>query len=122
MIFCSSELRGIISGSALATRVRISYSTLFRNSRVREMLNKFIVECSHSEKPESDFVVKMGNPEPHLLLFSELQWNLISFGSDGGMSFNGWSCRFVRPWFCRGLSLREKPDHGLFVFLGRQRP
>ena len=40
------------SGSALAKHVRISYSTLFRYPRVREMLNKLRLECSQLEKHE----------------------------------------------------------------------
>jgi hypothetical protein len=40
------------SGKALATHIRISYSTLYLYPKVREMLNKFRQECSQSEKHE----------------------------------------------------------------------
>ena len=38
------------------------------------------------------------------------------------VSFNRWFCRLVRPWFCRGLSLREKPVHRIFGCSGREQP
>ncbi len=38
------------------------------------------------------------------------------------MSFYRWSCRFVRPWFCRELSLREKEARRIFEFSACQQP
>jgi len=32
------------------------------------------------------------------------------------VSFNPWSCRFVRPWFCSKLSLREKEARRILSF------
>jgi hypothetical protein len=42
------------SGGALAKQVRISYSTLFRYPRVREMPNTIRLECSQTEKHEME--------------------------------------------------------------------
>src|SRR5260221_11092248 len=43
--------------------------------------------------------------ESHFI--SELRWNL---------SLYPWSCRFVRPWFCRGLSLGKRNPVTLLPF------
>jgi len=36
------------------------------------------------------------------------------------LSLYPWSCRFVRPWFCRGLSVMEKEVGHIFGFSGLQ--
>ena len=38
------------------------------------------------------------------------------------LSFYRWSCRFVRPWFCRELSLREKEARRIIEFSACQQP
>jgi hypothetical protein len=38
------------------------------------------------------------------------------------VSFYRWSCRFVRPWFCRGLSVRERRPAAFLRFRPACRP
>jgi hypothetical protein len=42
--------------------------------------------------------------------------------SQFAVSFYPWSCTFVRPWFCRGLSVREKETRRIFAFSACQQP
>ncbi len=38
------------------------------------------------------------------------------------LSLYPWFCSLVRPWFCRGLSVRNKLAHCIFGFSGRKQP